>query len=103
MKKVIFMLVALIVVGTCAIAYSAPDTRHNYFNGIVEYIGPSTLTVSGSQFTLAQKVDVIIQVNNKGVFQTSPGKLGDISKGNSVTVKESGNVVVEITIERWKR
>ncbi|TAN40379.1 MAG: hypothetical protein EPN25_07920 [Nitrospirae bacterium] len=103
MKKVISMLLVLIVFGTCAVAYAAPDSRHNYFNGIVEYIGPTTIMVSGTQFNLAQKVDVLIQESNNGIINNRPGRMGDISKGNSVTVKESGNVVIEITIERWKR
>ncbi|MBI5640674.1 MAG: hypothetical protein HZA17_09635 [Nitrospirae bacterium] len=122
MKKIIFALFLVLITYTVSAAYG---TRHYYVTGRVDAVNSAGITIDGARFHLAahervkmpaaersagarsDEVEpvfkVIIQTRKGGVYQETAGKFVDLHPGDYVNAKLDGNVIIEITVERWKR
>lgn len=79
------------------------ESHHYYFNGRVQAVSDNEIIVSGRKFTIAAKSKVAMQESRKGAIFERPGRIYQISIGDSVTVRVEGCTVNEILVERWKR
>jgi len=93
------IVLALFLFSGTAVAYY---DGHVYINGIVDSIGPDTISISGHTYKIDPKCRVVIQYKDHNSFHEKPAKLWEVSTGNSVTAKRVGNILYEIMIERWR-
>lgn len=93
----ILLLVQLIFV-TALYGY---NTSHFYVTGKVERIESDYLVASGAKYYFARKklVVEITTVRNGGIIRSKASK-SDIRVGDTVVMRQDGNIIVEITIER---
>ncbi len=76
---------------------------HYYLNGRVNAVSDNSITVDGRVFKIVPRARVAIQTERNGAFFEDPARISNISRGDSVNVRVTGNTVDDIQIERWKR
>ena len=102
MKRTLFLLVVVpvLLVWGAAQAY---DSGHSYINGRVTSIAGDTITIDDYTYRIDSKCRVVIVFKQDGSFHERPARLGEISRGDTVTAKKIANTLHEIMIERWRR
>lgn len=88
-----------LITGTSA----AYKTAHTYLNGKVESISGNLIVIEGTTFEIAPKCRVVAITEKNGAYFEDPASLKDVGRGGWVTVKQTGKIISEIMIERWRR
>lgn len=97
------LLLMTVCMALCASGAAAFRTAHTYLNGKVDSISGNLITIAGTTFQIHSKCRVVIVSGRNGAYFEDPASLRDVSSGYWVTVRQTGNLVDEIMIERWRR
>lgn len=101
MKRIVSAIVlCLFLFSGLAAAY---DSGHIYRNGRVDAISSDKITIAGMNYKIDHRCKVVIQYKENNSFHERPATSGDVHTGDIVTAKETGAVIYEINIERWRR
>jgi len=88
----------MLVIIISSIFFTATShAAHMYYIGVLTSFSNNQMVVDGRNYPLSQKIKVILRiVGNNDAIHEKPGRLSDISVGNTITIKVSNGEITEI-------